>query len=111
MKTNYKSIILIIGGMTFMFAIEKILSNLLHAIIYGIAYMLILGSFIYQNEARITFKKKLILYFIGIALLVINNILVIQNVSAAIFLSLSFVISLSGVYFFGFFVNNSKKDI
>ena len=82
-----------------MSAIEWMLSNLLYAIIYGISYTLILGSFIYQDEIRIKRKKKLILYFTGIVLLVASNIVAIQNTSAALLLSLSFVISLSGIFF------------
>jgi len=110
MRNNVRSVILVIGGITFITAVEWMLNNLLYSVIYGISYMLILGSLVYQDETRINLKKKTILHFAGVVLLGINNVFVFSNLSAAILFSISILISLSGTYLLRFPTNTTEKD-
>lgn len=102
MKNNIRSIIIVVGGITFMTAMDWLLNDILFAIIYGIAFCMIMGSFLYQSCTGIARKKLVFLHFFGVALLSMNNVLVFSNISAAILLSLSFLISVSGTYLLGF---------
>ena len=97
MKNNYRVFIMIMCGMLFMTAMEDIL-NLLYAIIYGVAFILVLGSYLYITCKKISRNKLYFLHFLGILLLCIANFLSISNISGAILLSISLSISICGTF-------------
>ena len=106
MKTNMRSVILVVSGIAFMIAMDWMLGNILYAIIYGVAFSLILGSYLYQEDIRISLVKKWMLHSIGIVLLCLSNILVISNMSAALLISAALSLALSGTYWTKFSNNN-----
>ena len=106
MKTNMRSVILVVSGIAFMIAMDWMLGNILYAIIYGVAFSLILGSYLYQEDIRISLVKKWMLHSIGIVLLCLSNILVISNMSAALLISAALSLALSGTYWTKFSNND-----
>ena len=99
MKENFRVFILITSGMLFMLAIDKIL-NFLYAILYGVAFMLILGAYLNITSDRISNKKLFSLLFVGILLLCVAVLLSIQETSAAILLSITLSLSIGGTFCF-----------
>lgn len=96
--TIVKSLILVIGGICLMTAMDLCLSNLLYAILYGISFEFIIGS--YLNIALNGRKEKIntVLQIVGNAVLVLSNLIVLP-VNIAIPLSVA-----SSVFFCGTFV-------
>ena len=99
MKENFRVFILITSGMLFMLAIDKIL-NFLYAILYGVAFMLILGAYLNITSDRISNKKLFSLLFVGILLLCVAVLLSIQETCAAILLSITLSLSIGGTFCF-----------
>ena len=97
MKNNFKVFILIMSGMFFMFSMDKIL-NLLFAILYGIAFMLILGSFLYIDSEKISNTKIICFHAIGVILLWFANILLISEFPTAILFSISLSIFICSIF-------------
>ena len=86
------------SGVFFGFSFEKI-SNLLYAILYGISYMLILGSFLYIDGYKMSNIKNRCFHIVGIIVLWIANILFFEKVSIAILFSFSLSIAICGAFF------------
>ena len=97
MKNNFNVFILIMSGVFFMISMDKIL-NLLFAILYGVAFMLILGSFLYIDSEKISNTKIICFHAIGVVLLWVANILLISKFSTAILFSISLSISICSIF-------------
>ena len=97
MKNNFKAFVLILCGMFFMFSVDKIL-NLLFALLYGVAFMLVLGSFLYIDSKKISDIKIICFHAVGVILLWIANLLLITEFSIAILLSVSLSIATCSIF-------------
>ena len=98
MKDNFKLFELMFCSMFFMLSIDKIL-NLLLAVFYGVAFTLILGSFLYIDSKKISNAKIICLHIIGVILFWISNILSISEFSTAISFSVSLSIPICSIFF------------
>lgn len=95
--TTIKSLILVIGGICLMTAIDLFLSNLLYAILYGISFEFIIGS--YLNITLNSWKEKIniVLQIVGNAVLILSNLIVIP-INIAIPLSVASLVFFCGTF-------------
>ena len=96
-KNIWSSLVLSIGSILLIYSIDAISQNVLCAIFYGAAIVLILIALLNSKNIR---KRNfnIIVHIIGIVLLITSNLLFITSLSNAIRLSLAMIILLSGSF-------------
>lgn len=93
-----KSLILTVGCILLMTAIDLLLSNILYAILYGVSFCCIMGTYLNINIIEKKKKINITLHIIGNIVFFINNLLVIPKISTAILFSISVSILFCGTF-------------